>query len=217
MSVQQKQIKIAITWVAVLLVVATVGFTVWFAYHSNQVASRTLQSANQASSDIPKLPAVNSFDACKKSPGSMILQTYPEQCVTKTGQKFTASPTAAYLTIKEWGVRMPLGRSDLADAEYTLSSDGKRAHITTKTLAHLSAQLGGCHPGIDDVYVDRSTTTASFANSWKPQKIGQYYYGPAVLIEPLCVTQGGNSKDLATMQTIQTDLEQAASQIAAAP
>jgi len=75
--------------VSAAIVLAAVGFTIWFAYNSSQMADKTLQSANKVSKDIPKLPSVDSFEACKKSPGSKMLLTYPEQCVTTTGKKFT--------------------------------------------------------------------------------------------------------------------------------
>ncbi|HSX05305.1 MAG TPA: hypothetical protein VLF69_02465 [Candidatus Saccharimonadales bacterium] len=220
MNVLKKTIQVRVTalWLLGVAVVVVVGFTVWFAFHSVQLADTALKNANAASKDVPKLPAqVSSFEACQKSSGSTILQTYPAQCITKTGKKFTEPLTAVFLTINEWHVRIPLGASDLSDAEYSMSSDGTQAHITTKTLAALANKIGGCHPGIDDVYLERSSTTGDFPDTWTPRKIGSYYYGPAAISEPLCLSQGGDAKDLATIHTTQANLQQAVSQVVAAP
>ena len=106
---KRARITTAATVLAVV-VAAVVGFTVWFAYHSSQVADSTLKSANKVSSDIPKVPAITDFASCEKAGGSKTLQTYPEQCVTTSGKKYTDTPK--YLVIKEWGVKIPLSTND---------------------------------------------------------------------------------------------------------
>lgn len=208
MRAQTVRRKLAVLWALGAVILAGVGFTVWFAYHSSQAADTALKSANKVSSDVPKTPVVNSYDTCTKAPGSKILTTSPSQCITAGGKTFTETTQAAkYLVITEWQVRIPLAASDITDAEYTLSSGGDMAHITTKALTAAVAKVPGCHSGLNDIYLSRSKTEPELTPGWGPKKVGSYYYFKGSVMEPMCVTAGSDS--LATIQSIQNDLAKA--------
>jgi len=113
----------AVEGLLILIIVLLLGFIGYYVYHTNQTASDTLNSSHST----PKFgSAIKTFADCKKAVGSKLLETYPEQCVTKDGKSFTDPNqlTKKYLTIKEWGVKLPL-TSTILDATYTLTSNEK--------------------------------------------------------------------------------------------
>lgn len=58
----------------IIIVIGVLGLLGWFFW----------QNFNKASGS-----AVTTFEQCKTAPGSKILETYPEQCVTSDGRSFT--------------------------------------------------------------------------------------------------------------------------------
>jgi hypothetical protein len=60
--------------VLALVVIGALGFVFWQNFIKNGADS---------------MATVSSFEECKKAPGSILQETYPEQCVTKDGQVFT--------------------------------------------------------------------------------------------------------------------------------
>jgi hypothetical protein len=72
-----------------LTIVSLIGTTGWYVIHASNSANQSLRAANSVKSDIQKAPSIKTFDDCKKITGSKIQETYPETCVTKSGQKFT--------------------------------------------------------------------------------------------------------------------------------
>jgi len=129
---QRFHTTLVILTAAGLLVLAVLGYSVWFALHSSHLAELSLQSANKVSNDVPKVPVIATFTACQKAPRSVLLQTYPEQCVTAGGKKFTDAQK--YLTIKEWQVRVPLGSAVDAGAYYTVNKDQPSANPVYLTV-----------------------------------------------------------------------------------
>ncbi|HSX15350.1 MAG TPA: hypothetical protein VLF40_01035 [Candidatus Saccharimonadales bacterium] len=203
--------------VSAAIVLAAIGFTIWYAYHSSQLAEQTLSSANKVSKDVPNLPAVDSFETCKKSPGSKLLLTSPEQCITTTGKKFTdGGQSNAYLVITEWHVRLPLAKADLDDAQYTYNASTGLVHITTKTLASKVGALSGCKSGLNNLYLTRSKTEPELENRWGDKKIGSYYYSQAIVTEPDCVAQLTTAQS-ASISAIEDDLLSALPGLIAAP
>jgi hypothetical protein len=103
-----KKLQNGFTVVEGLLIVVTVGIlggTGWYVWQAKSQADKNLSSANNVSQNVPTpTKSIKTFDDCKNAAGSKILTTYPEQCVTKDGKKFTQF-SQQYLTIKEWGVR----------------------------------------------------------------------------------------------------------------
>lgn len=76
---------------AVMLFVGVLGTLAWvfFQNFTNQ--------AGKSGDKQPNVTTITSFDECKQSAGSKILETYPQQCMTEDGKTFTRSP--AYETI----------------------------------------------------------------------------------------------------------------------
>jgi type II secretory pathway pseudopilin PulG len=106
MKQDQKQRGFAIIETLLIIVVlAILGFTGWFVYHSKQTADKALNAAN--SSESAHANVVKSFEECKKSPGSTMLLIYPEQCITKDKKTFTDN-SQKYLVIKEWSVKIEM-------------------------------------------------------------------------------------------------------------
>jgi hypothetical protein len=103
----------------IVILLGIVGFTGYYVWHSKQQTDKTLNAANN-SSQAPSTQTIKNFEDCKKSAGSKILTTYPEQCVAKDGKTFTDTSQQAgapYLAIKEWGVQIPLA-AGIEDAYY---------------------------------------------------------------------------------------------------
>lgn len=135
------------------LLVGALGYILWFAIHSVHVADSALKSANHVSSDIPKTQPVTSFDTCKKAPGSKLLQTFPEQCVTSGGKKFTGPITSKTYTSKtekasftypaEWQAVDPVVQPNdaSADAVGLRSPDGK---VTVSWVSLFGGVGGAC-------------------------------------------------------------------------
>jgi hypothetical protein len=130
-----------------LIVVALVilGFTGWFVYHSKQTADKTLSSTNDA--------AVKSFDDCKEAAGSKMLETYPEQCMTKDGKSFTGpGQSLNYLVIKEWNIKIEITDPALVNARYAVSTTSlpegvESMMLGTKNTLQLQVSCEGVNEG----------------------------------------------------------------------
>ena len=165
---------IVVLLIAVIL--GLIGFAGWFVYQNNKTTTKSGSTSGTG----------GSYDSCVEESGSVSLQSYPETCVTKGGKHYTntsqKADTLKYLTIKEWGVKLPL-TADIADATYTVQTDGT-THVSTKKIAELAKTVTGCKAGIDDIYVQR-TSTAPTGEGVAPQ-IGKYYFSQYSPIEPTC-------------------------------
>ncbi|MCA9325028.1 hypothetical protein KDA23_03110 [Candidatus Saccharibacteria bacterium] len=111
--------------VLLLVIVAIIGLTGWYVWHSKQIADDSQNKALQASSGTIPATKVTSYEECIKLQGSKLLETYPEQCVTASGKKFTNLDQSVddYLVVKEWGIRFKVPKG-LSDVKYQLF-DGK--------------------------------------------------------------------------------------------
>ncbi|HEY4160858.1 MAG TPA: hypothetical protein VGM08_02230 [Candidatus Saccharimonadales bacterium] len=81
----------------VLIALIIIGFTGYFVHQSQKNTNKTLDNANKVAQgkSAPKAVVVSNFAGCKQAASSKMLETYPEQCVTKTGQTFTDTSQAA--------------------------------------------------------------------------------------------------------------------------
>jgi prepilin-type N-terminal cleavage/methylation domain-containing protein len=121
-----KKAQNGFTVIEIILAVVLVGSIAgvgWYVYRANVNANNSLNSAynHQGSGN----PTIKTFDQCKKTKGSKLLQTYPLICQMASGKQFvqnagnnvvipdtphsytTVTPkiTNGYFVIKEWGVR----------------------------------------------------------------------------------------------------------------
>lgn len=124
----------------VLVVVGILGFTGWFVYHAQQNTTNTLNTTNKSgqSSTTAKTKAVTTFAECKQASGSKMLETYPEQCVTKGGKTFTDTDTGSsqqYLDIKEWGIKLPYGGTDTFTYEFPDDNNQSGVQVISTKLA----------------------------------------------------------------------------------
>jgi hypothetical protein len=143
--------------VMAMIILGVLVFTGWYAYHSQQVANASLQNANKVSSDIPKVAPITTFDACKKAGSSKILQTYPEQCVTKAGKRFTdsvalktyASKTekASFRYPTTWQVADPAAVSSDPKAD-TLGLKSPNGKVTVSWVSLVDGLGGACSPDV---------------------------------------------------------------------
>ncbi|GEM_PF-1447726 len=170
----------AIYVVLIIAIVGIIGFTGWYVWSKNQT------------------PKVSSYQECVKAKGAKILETYPEQCVIN-GQTFvnpsqkaaasmttqTNNPTVQlpatthrYLTIKEWGVKIPVS-SDIYDLIYSIDN---ALYLNSEKFIALTN--GECNLKNKEYlgYVIRSAEgTKQFkdtiiAKADGVKKIGDYYY-----------------------------------------
>jgi hypothetical protein len=107
----------AIGVLLVVVILAILGLAGYFVYHAYAAHHKT----------VIKPPAVTDFQLCKQAADSKILQTDPEQCVTKSGVTFTdiiLSTKENYLNIKEWGIKLGLTDADKMTYTAPISADG---------------------------------------------------------------------------------------------
>lgn len=180
MKIRKRQTRLALVKIVAALVVLGIGYTVWFAYHSAQVADKTLQSANKVSSDVPKVAAITTFDTCKKSPGSKLLQTSPEQCVAKSGKTFTDPTPVKYLVVKEWGVKVPLS-AEISDAVYLIKPDVPGgAYLSLTSLARTRCTAANVSMGAYIRFTKNETWGIENRKMLEiypsAAKVGNYYY-----------------------------------------
>jgi type II secretory pathway pseudopilin PulG len=82
----------------VVVILGMLGFTGWFVWHAKQNTNKTLSETNAAQTTAPKVAAITTFAECKASAGSVMQETYPETCVTKSGKSFTGPSTSSAST-----------------------------------------------------------------------------------------------------------------------
>jgi hypothetical protein len=73
----------------ILFVLCILGITGWFIWNAKQNADRSLDAAATTEQGIVANSKVTDFVSCKAAKGSKMLETYPEQCMTKDGKTFT--------------------------------------------------------------------------------------------------------------------------------
>ncbi len=92
MKLQQRQAGFSIIQtLLVMIVLVILGFTGYFVYQSQQNTNKTLSNTNKVvqGNSTPTTSPVTDFAGCKQAAGSKLLETYPEQCLTKAGKTFT--------------------------------------------------------------------------------------------------------------------------------
>lgn len=165
------------------------------------------------------------YQRVKSSATTTDAATNPNQSTNQQPVTTTPAPTVSYLTIKEWGVKLPLSDS-IKDAYYTFkgSNNGSDGLPNTAWLGLTSLNTNGC---------DISTTGPSSTNkpigsilrvlptdqdpvTGSPYKqeypngvtIGSYYYGYAPWKNNTCTSA-------ASLQSIDTGFANAAKSTAA--
>lgn len=173
-----------------LVIVGILGFTGWFVWQSQKETNKAYDDASHSQNAVPKAPdsnAVSEFEKCRKAEGSRLLGTYPEQCVTKDGKTYTAAdvtPAATatkngYLTIKEWGVKIPLTYADKLTYSYDEADKpaGGFLDVSTDSTVSLTmkTEVGGTESCRQlDLKWGRSKQKSSQTDS--VGHIGEYYY-----------------------------------------
>lgn len=185
----------AVEFILIAVVLAILGFTGYFVYHTRQVADKTLADTGNSS----QANQITSYAACKAAKASKQLLTYPEQCITKDGKTFTdTAQSQKYLVIKEWGIKLELGDPALAGATYIYrapkvgSSGAESVNLTTKNTQNMDFTCGGdgtgdpiSHATGDDqdslwrartIAELRGVSNASDAELQAAVHIGDYYH-----------------------------------------
>lgn len=81
----------------ILVILGILGFTGYFVWHAQRSTDKTLNQTNNSSTSTSKPAktktsgtpqAVTDFASCKKAADSILQESYPEVCVTKSGQRF---------------------------------------------------------------------------------------------------------------------------------
>ncbi len=178
----------AVEGLLVIVIAGIVGFTGWFVWHSQQSTNKLdTQTLSDSKPPQPSAKKVNSYEDCIKAAGSIMQETYPQVCVTKDGKHFTqpvaqAKHSINYLTLKEWGVKIPLS-SNISDAEYRIGSvmDPLNIFFSTKVLSGTNCDL---HKGSVGYYIrfkageTDSETKRSYSSEYPDAvNLGSYYYG----------------------------------------
>lgn len=183
MQVKRQQNGFAVLeLVLILVVLAILGFTGWFVYHSRQAADKTYSNTAK---DMPQtVSTIKTFADCQKSPGSKILTTYPEQCITTGGKMF--SDTLKYLVIKEWGVKFPITNDETELTYRRMNPESSTQPIDGFDILSPSvAKL--CGTGGDGTFANMMRISVSDPNTdlvaaYKKElgtravRLGNYYY-----------------------------------------
>lgn len=176
---QKKELALS-KWLLIILAIFGLAMTVWLAW---------IRPAQQSA-------GIDSFEACKAA-GNAVQLSYPEVCMTKDGKRFVnpaqaqaheqsmngteqltppTDPSALYLELSEWKVRVPLDVKTF-DLSYAYLEDGlnNRMTFTFKRLV----QAGIC-TGDAGVALTRSTAKNqppySPTNPEPVAQIGNYFY-----------------------------------------
>lgn len=183
-------------WEALLIavVVGVVGFTGFFVWQSQREVNKTYDDAPKAQ-DPPayeKNSTQQDFENCKKAEGSRMLETYPEQCITKDGKTYITSALTAtqeensknYLVISQWGIKLDTTNENDSFL-YALGSGlrDESVMIGTSDSEKLGSSCVVAQNGVGGVV--RSTTILpaemgsrpSPLNDEKPINGYYYYYG----------------------------------------
>lgn len=116
----------ALETLLILVIVALIGGTGWYVWHSKQQADKTLNAAQSENTSAFKSTTVKSFADCQKAAGSTVQQSYPEVCVTKSGQRFTQST------------------SDQSQTPYTTTYSKVPAALQKVILAEITKDVPSC-------------------------------------------------------------------------
>jgi hypothetical protein len=116
---------------------------------------------------------ITTYEQCAAAKGSVILDIFPEQCVTTDRRTFTRDITqsrdATSLDIPEWGIRI----TDIdADARYTLNDTGT-IYVTTAALEARLAKVTDCTSGLRGLTLERGEGVT---------------LRPVAIVEPACIT-----------------------------
>ncbi|HET8708791.1 MAG TPA: hypothetical protein VFL85_00765 [Candidatus Saccharimonadales bacterium] len=192
MKITNKQSGFAIVEALVILVlviaIAGAGYYVWHARQSQKSqAASSKPSINTPATTQTK--AIANFAECKAATGSKILETFPEQCVTKDGQKFVADSgesSQQYLVIREWSVKLPL-TNEIKDAYYTYKvvdtpDYGSVVYLGTTSLTAMDARCAPEKIGVAAIFRQSiaqhdAALKSGHAENVGSVRLGDYYYG----------------------------------------
>ncbi|HWB39398.1 MAG TPA: hypothetical protein VG604_04160 [Candidatus Saccharimonadales bacterium] len=159
--------------VVLLIGLGVVGYTV---YKTNQ-DNKKVDSSSVANQTPP--PTIKTFSECKAATGSKILETFPEQCVTKNGKTFTddtVTDLAKTYSNSEYGFSFKyptgwtlhtnlqdIGRGQEGDI-YVQSPRGTKVHFAP----NFGGKGGDCgDPQAHDQHTTRTCTTRDILSATK--------------------------------------------------
>lgn len=173
----------AVEALLIVVILAIVGGTGYFVWHAKQNTDKSLTDTASSQPAIQKKTTakVTDFASCKAASGSKMLETYPEQCVTKDGKTFTDTSASSqkYLVIKEWGVKLPL-TATIDSAYYVFKND--YVYLSTSTFKGTQCDADGVSEGVLSRFTpnqtdpDTGSTYQAEGATAQATKVGAYYY-----------------------------------------
>ncbi len=193
----------AVEVLLIAVVVGILGFTGYYVWHSQSETNKAYDDAGKsenASLEYIKDSTQADFEACKKAAGSRMLQTYPEQCVTKDGKVYTTaavtpsttsqSDAQNYLIIKEWGVKFKLPDA-VWGTSYSMNETTQSAELQLASLIGTPCEKPGWigHIYRSTIKTNDAMPADSSIPSSAPTAFGgyDYYYTPP---QNMCVYDG---------------------------
>ncbi len=170
----------------VLGLIAIVGILWW----------STMRSDESRQAERPsRTKAVTNFEECRRAPGSKIMQTFPEQCVTKDGKQFVANAERTAIDVPEWRIRVQQPEG-IGDAYYKML-DEHRLLVSTRSLDQIRAGTSGCTSGLEDIVIERAkpgdTRDGQMLNEEflqeRGKKLGDYYYYRPDVVSAACMPE----------------------------
>lgn len=173
----------------IAVVVAIIAFTGWFVWHSQQKTDETFNDANkvQNAPQLPKGDNQSDFEKCRNAEGSRLLQTYPEQCVTKDGKTYTSAAVSnpvtpsgqKHLAIKEWNVSVQFTYADKLNYIYNKVEIPAGGYLDVPTDSSVSLALKpevGAAENCQQLDLKWARSTQKSVTVEPLSKVGNYYF-----------------------------------------
>ncbi len=162
-------------------------------------------------------PVVDSFETCKAA-GYPIQLSYPEACMTPEGQRFVNTEhdlpsQSGYLTIQEWGIKVPL-EEPVINAYATYNKSDDTVYVTTPELETAVKKISGCSSGLHGVtyarakpgdrkYQENDFWTKADLESQDGVLVQGYYIFPRSMAEVACVARESDPQVKAASKYVQ--------------
>ncbi|MDB5163618.1 MAG: hypothetical protein JWS12_235 [Candidatus Saccharibacteria bacterium] len=190
----------AVEALLILIIVGVIGFVGWYVYKSQKDTNKTLNNTSQGASTPQKVT---------KTPTS----SSPQSMTT----------TQKSLTVKEWGVQVPLD-ANTTDLYYTLNNsvasfrtkqlDTLLPSCTTNSVQVARGKATDTYPApgtetstFKEIYDSVMTSSDKTVHNIKPALIGDYYYiAPAEPGASCSAKSNGDAQETQTLANIRTVL-----------
>lgn len=191
----------------IVVILAIIGGTGYYVWHSKQQADNVYNSASQSQKNVALVPIIKTFAECQKASGSKIQETFPEVCVTNGGKSFTNDAQIALNTMVS---KLPkaLQQAILAQTKkdapacvkdnQTVDYNGKPVDNSATYEPSGFAITGiGCDGGAAHLFIYQSGSWKDVGvtqSGWSCEVVDKYKVPSSVISD--CFDKDGNSRQV---------------------